>query len=272
MADRRARPKAGLSRERVLDAALDLVDREGVAALTMRKLGAELGVEAMTLYHHVGNKGELLAALVGRVVRRAAMGLPPGGVTPSSAREGRAAAADSGAGADAGSGTSWGSGSGSGSDSGSGSGPGSGSGSGSGVGGGDWTGWARAFAVGLRAELLRHPGVLPLVATRPLSSADDLDLLEEWLAALTDAGLGLGRAMDVINALATFVIGHTLAEAGRTPGERTDAPDLDDAAPDPKRFPLLAEVTATRAGLDFAARFDRTVDFILAGYRDLGED
>ncbi|MEU9191830.1 TetR/AcrR family transcriptional regulator C-terminal domain-containing protein [Streptomyces hundungensis] len=266
MADRRARPKAGLSRERVLDAALDLVDREGVAALTMRKLGAELGVEAMTLYHHVGNKGELLDALVGRVVRRAAMGLPPGGVTPSSAREGRAAAADSGAGADAGSGTSWGSGSGSGSDS------GSGSGSGSGVGGGDWTGWARAFAVGLRAELLRHPGVLPLVATRPLSSADDLDLLEEWLAALTDAGLGLGRAMDVINALATFVIGHTLAEAGRTPGERTDAPDLDDAAPDPKRFPLLAEVTATRVGLDSAARFDRTVDFILAGYRDLGED
>ncbi len=240
MADRRARPKAGLSRERVLDAALDLVDREGVAALTMRKLGAELGVEAMTLYHHVGNKGELLDALVGRVVRRAAMGLPPGGATPSSAREGRAAAADSGAGA--------------------------------GAGGGDWTGWARAFAVGLRAELLRHPGVLPLVATRPLSSADDLDLLEEWLAALTDAGLGLGRAMDVINALATFVIGHTLAEAGRTPGERTDAPDLDDAAPDPKRFPLLAEVTATRAGLDFAARFDRTVDFILAGYRDLGED
>ncbi|MCT9090095.1 TetR/AcrR family transcriptional regulator C-terminal domain-containing protein [Streptomyces sp. ASQP_92] len=253
MADRRARPKAGLSRERVLDAALDLVDREGVASLTMRKLGAELGVEAMTLYHHVGNKGQLLDALVGRVVRRAALGLP-GGPAPSSDADADAEAASP---ADASEGAA--------------------SATriepvGANLGAGDWTRWARAFACGLRAELLRHPGVLPLIATRPLSSADDLDLLEEWLAALTDAGLGLGRAMDVINALATFVVGHTLAEAGRAPGERTDAPDLDDAAPDPKRFPLLAEVTATRVGLDFEARFDRTVDFILAGYRNMGED
>lgn len=225
MADRRARPKAGLSRDKVLDAALDFVDREGIAALTMRALGAELGVEAMTLYHHVGNKGELLDALVGRVVRRAAVGLPYDGADSPSV-----GTAD------------------------------------------DWTGWARALASRLRAELLRHPGVLPLIATRPLSSADDLELMEEWLAALTGAGLALGRAMDVINALATFTVGHTLAEAGRTPGERADAPDLDDVAPDPERFPLLAEVTATRAGLDFAERFDRTVDFILAGYRDLGQE
>ncbi|MFE9401222.1 TetR/AcrR family transcriptional regulator C-terminal domain-containing protein [Streptomyces sp. NPDC006530] len=249
MADRRARPKAGLSRERVLDAALDLVDREGVASLTMRKLGAELGVEAMTLYHHVGNKGKLLDALVGRVVRRAALGLP-GGPAPSSGAEAASPAAASEGAASATRVEAVG----------------------ANLGASDWTRWARAFAYRLRAELLRHPGVLPLIATRPLSSADDLDLLEEWLAALTDAGLGLGRAMDVINALATFVVGHTLAEAGRTPGERTDAPDLDDAAPDPKRFPLLAEVTATRVGLDFEARFDRTVDFILAGYRNMGED
>ena len=222
MADRRARPKAGLSRDKVLDAALDFVDREGIAALTMRKLGAELGVEAMTLYHHVGNKGELLDGLIGRVVRRAAVGLPRDGVDEPSV--------------------------------------------------GDWTEWARAFAGGLRAELLCHPGVLPLIATRPLSSADDLELLEEWLAALTGAGLALGRAMDVINALATFTVGHALAEAGRTPGERADAPDLDDVAPDPARFPLLAEVTATRVGLGFAERFDRTVDFILAGYRDMRQE
>jgi AcrR family transcriptional regulator len=40
----------------VLNAALDPVDREGVAALSMRRLGAELGVEAMTLYHYLPNK------------------------------------------------------------------------------------------------------------------------------------------------------------------------------------------------------------------------
>ena len=54
--------RAGLSRAQVLDAALDLVDRDGVAALSMRRLGAELGVEAMTLYHYLPNKDACLTA------------------------------------------------------------------------------------------------------------------------------------------------------------------------------------------------------------------
>jgi len=54
------RTGAGLSRERVLQAGLELVDREGVGALTMRRLGRELGVEAMSLYGYVVNKQDLL--------------------------------------------------------------------------------------------------------------------------------------------------------------------------------------------------------------------
>jgi AcrR family transcriptional regulator len=54
------RTGVGLSRERVLQAGLDLVDREGVGALTMRRLGRELGVEAMSLYGYVVNKQDLL--------------------------------------------------------------------------------------------------------------------------------------------------------------------------------------------------------------------
>ncbi|MFH9011114.1 TetR/AcrR family transcriptional regulator [Streptomyces sp. NPDC017943] len=49
-----------LTRERVLAAALDLVDREGLPALTMRRLGAELGVEAMSLYRYAPGKDALL--------------------------------------------------------------------------------------------------------------------------------------------------------------------------------------------------------------------
>ena len=64
-----------LSRDRVLTAALTLADREGVEALSMRRLGAELGVEAMTLYHHVGRKDDLLAAMVDMVVSE--IELPP---------------------------------------------------------------------------------------------------------------------------------------------------------------------------------------------------
>ena len=40
-----------LSRERVLAAAMELADAEGIPALTMRRLAADLGVEAMSLYH-----------------------------------------------------------------------------------------------------------------------------------------------------------------------------------------------------------------------------
>ena len=65
--DRRAR----LSRARVLDAAIDLADREGIDAVSMRRLGQALGVEAMSLYTHVRNKDDLLDgmadALVGRI-------------------------------------------------------------------------------------------------------------------------------------------------------------------------------------------------------------
>ncbi|MDF3142168.1 MULTISPECIES: TetR/AcrR family transcriptional regulator [unclassified Streptomyces] len=53
-----------LSRERVLAAALDLVDREGLSALSMRRLGSELGVEAMALYRYASSKDALLDGLV----------------------------------------------------------------------------------------------------------------------------------------------------------------------------------------------------------------
>ena len=44
-----------LSRERIAQAALALIDRVGVEGCSMRRLGAELGVEAMALYHHRAN-------------------------------------------------------------------------------------------------------------------------------------------------------------------------------------------------------------------------
>lgn len=54
------RTRAGLSRDRVLQAGLKLVDEEGVPALTMRRLGKQLGVEAMSLYTYVSSKQDLL--------------------------------------------------------------------------------------------------------------------------------------------------------------------------------------------------------------------
>jgi TetR/AcrR family tetracycline transcriptional repressor len=52
--------KPRVNREQIVDAAIQLINREGLEAFTMAKLGAELGVEAMSLYNHFSNKGELL--------------------------------------------------------------------------------------------------------------------------------------------------------------------------------------------------------------------
>ncbi|MEV0713231.1 TetR/AcrR family transcriptional regulator C-terminal domain-containing protein [Asanoa sp. NPDC050611] len=218
MADRRVGAKAGLSRELVFDAALDYLDRHGLPALSMRKLGAALGVEAMTLYNYVPNKDALLDGLVDRVMEIAFSGLPD----PVS---------------------------------------------------GDWVPWIREFAHKLRAALLAHPGVLPLAGTRPVNSPEALRTSERWLAAMRAAGVPLGRAMDVVNVIATFTIGHTLAEAGQTPGHEGSEPNLDERADelDPAEFPNLTEIIATRAGLDFDHRFTEAIDILLAGYAALDQ-
>lgn len=52
-----------LSRAQICREALALVDEEGLPALSMRRLGARLGIEAMSLYHHVRDKADLLDAL-----------------------------------------------------------------------------------------------------------------------------------------------------------------------------------------------------------------
>ena len=62
------KPRLPLSRDRVLRAALALADERGIEALTMRSLGQELGVEAMSLYNHVDNKDAVLDGLVELVV------------------------------------------------------------------------------------------------------------------------------------------------------------------------------------------------------------
>ncbi|HEY6597406.1 MAG TPA: TetR family transcriptional regulator, partial [Asanoa sp.] len=53
-------PRTALNRERVVRAAVALADEAGLEALSMRKLGQRLGVEAMSLYNHVANKDDLL--------------------------------------------------------------------------------------------------------------------------------------------------------------------------------------------------------------------
>jgi AcrR family transcriptional regulator len=59
-----ARRRTPLTRERVLQTAVRRADEGGIASLSMRKLGQELGVEAMALYHHFANKDDLVDGMV----------------------------------------------------------------------------------------------------------------------------------------------------------------------------------------------------------------
>jgi AcrR family transcriptional regulator len=77
---RRGAARAPLTRERIADAALELIDREGLEACSMRRLGTELGVEAMALYHHYAGKGELMDAVMERLLGE--IDLPPRDTTP----------------------------------------------------------------------------------------------------------------------------------------------------------------------------------------------
>jgi AcrR family transcriptional regulator len=129
-----------------------------------------------------------------------------------------------------------------------------------------WQEAVRQMGRVLRATLLAHPGMLTVLATRPVNTPGAFALLESGLAVLRGQGVPLGRAMDIVNTVSTFVIGHTLAEAGRTPGHEGTEPDTAALAPDPADYPNFAEALATGAGLDFEARFGQVLDILIAGF------
>src|SRR5438093_11382630 len=57
-----------LTRQRIVRAALRVMDQEGLEAVTMRRIGRELGVEAMSLYNHVRDKEDILDSICEEVV------------------------------------------------------------------------------------------------------------------------------------------------------------------------------------------------------------
>jgi len=80
-----------LSRERVLGTAVELADSEGIASLSMRRLGRELGVEAMALYNYVAGKDELLGGMADLIFSEIV--IPPGATDWKTAMRDRATSA-----------------------------------------------------------------------------------------------------------------------------------------------------------------------------------
>ena len=72
------KPREGLTRERIVATAADLIEREGHEALSARRLAAALGCEAMSLYHHVPNMGELLREVTEQALGALPLPVPDG--------------------------------------------------------------------------------------------------------------------------------------------------------------------------------------------------
>jgi TetR/AcrR family tetracycline transcriptional repressor len=85
----RGRPREPLTRDRIVQAAVRIMDTEGLEAVTMRRIGRELGVEAMSLYNHVADKEDILAGVVEAVMAEFELSDGAGGEW---AERGRAAA------------------------------------------------------------------------------------------------------------------------------------------------------------------------------------
>ncbi|MFI8996621.1 TetR/AcrR family transcriptional regulator [Streptomyces sp. NPDC053542] len=180
-----------LTRERVLATALEVVDRDGLSGLSMRKLGAELGVEAMALYRYAASKSELLDGLVEafceeleQVLGEEPEGVgepPPGGVGQLPT--------------------------------------------------GEWRRGLHRIALATYRVGLRHPHVVPLLATRLLSTPlarrppAVLRSDERVLALLRAGGMNDRRAVSVHRAFTAWLLGYLIVELR--------AMDDEPAEPDP---------------------------------------
>jgi TetR/AcrR family transcriptional regulator, tetracycline repressor protein len=73
---KKKRVREPLSREKIVDKAIEMLDADGVDGISMRRLGDALGVEAMALYHHFPNKDAILDGVVARIIEKTGPALP----------------------------------------------------------------------------------------------------------------------------------------------------------------------------------------------------
>jgi AcrR family transcriptional regulator len=219
--------KAGrkpLTRESIVTAALELVDAGGLEALSMRALGAKLGVQAMSLYNHVANKDAVLDGLHERLIMQIEL--------------------DAGA--------------------------------------ADWIEALRSAVRSYRAVARAHPQAFVLLATRPLTTPQEVLRVAPLFEQIGAAGYGIVQRVLLVQAFFTAVNGILLAEVAPVPGHsdvaEPDSPAVFMAAADAHLehdggLGRIAELAGTGfSGIELENMFDQTVELILAGLQTLVPD
>lgn len=208
--------KPRLSRELVLTKALEVVDAEGLDALTMRRLGQELDRDPMSLYRYAENRAALLDGVSELVLNELS-------IHPEDP---------------------------------------------------DWKAQLRQIAHSLRKLALKHPNVVPLLVTRPLSTPlglrplGTLRPLEQILALLIGAGFDPAGALHVYRAYYGFLYGHILNELQEfvvDPAENEVLLRLGLHRLPAKEFPRLRALAPALAEYEGSTELDQGLGILLSG-------
>ncbi|GGH97066.1 TetR family transcriptional regulator [Arthrobacter liuii] len=200
----------------MLEKALQLVDSEGLDALTMRRLGQQLGRDPMSLYRYAENRAALLDGVSELVLNQLK-------VHPEDP---------------------------------------------------DWKAQLREIAHDLRTLALRHPNVVPLLVTRPLSTPlglrplGTLRPLEQILSLLVAAGFEPADALHVYRAYYGFLYGHILNELQEyvvDPEENEALLRLGLHRLPAREFPRLRALGPALSDYDGAAELDQGLTILLSG-------
>ncbi|MGI8854276.1 MAG: TetR/AcrR family transcriptional regulator, partial [Thermomicrobiales bacterium] len=136
--------------------------------------------------------------------------------------------------------------------------------------GASWDVRLRGMFRAYRQVLRAHPHALPVLSTHPPFSIASLQRAEAAAAILHDAGFAPREAFQIINCIAGYVIGVTLAEVGVQPGGVADPTEEEVTAQiahlPPDEFPLLTAVFGNGFPFDDDdAKFEDGLDLIITG-------
>ena len=198
-------PKPGLSVDRVIEAAIDLADREGLTALSMRRVADELGVGAMSLYTYVPAKAELLDLMLDAVFGEQVAELEAFASRPGEVRDAEPAA--------------------------------EGHGGGPGV-----PGWRAGLEARARIDWAlaeRHPWLTQVSSSRAILGPNETSALDRSLRFLVGTGLTAREMVAAVDTVAMFANG-----VARRAVETREAPRRTGMTDDEwwrEREPLMAE-------------------------------
>ena len=242
-----SKPRA-LSRDIILSAALELVDEEGLSALSLRSLGKRLGVSQAAFYRHIPDKAALLEGISEQVWRltfdsflaRVAGGKvdPPGRSESTTSSEATHDAPGAPQAASA----------------------------------SPLLAYMREYAHCLAATLRAHPGTVMLLLTHPMSTPEQLSQLARVFVALARRGFTPNADMlGLVNAVSIYTTGFVAAEVVPPVGGAPERPiDLSTASaalsPDDAQVlrPLVEDVVAGRC--DLRVQFAQGLEAILRGW------